>query len=128
MRIVGTCSTPQSMPSRKLNTMLSYAFRAAVGVHFACLYVLIFVLRKTLAGAQHYAVAVALTLLMAAVVALFVADMATRTDEERQNSKFIDGVIGLIWFATVAFLSMNSLRAGDWCKIPITLTDSRQNR
>jgi uncharacterized membrane protein len=100
------------MRTQNLNTVFSYGFRAAVGAHFACLCVLFFVLRNTLAGAQHYAVAVALSILIVAIVILFAADMMTRTNETRHKSKFVDGVIGLIWLATVGLLLMNSLRAG----------------
>ncbi len=94
------------------NTVVSYAFRSAIGAHFASLYVLIFGLKNTLFSAQHYAVAVALTILMAIIGVLFVVDMATRTDAGRGRSKLIDGVLGLIWLAVVVFLSVNSIRAG----------------
>jgi len=100
--------------SSNLNTAISYGFRTAVAVHFACLFVLIFVMRRTLVGVPHYVVAVVLTILMAVIAVLFVAAMATRKDERRGHSKLVDGVVGCVWFAVVGFLFVNSFRAGIW--------------
>ena len=102
------------MEQRNLNTVVSRAFRTAVAVHFACLFVLFFVMRWTLVGAPHYVVAVILTVLMGVIAVLFVADMVTRGDESRGRAKLLDGIVGCIWFAVVGFLLMNSLRAGMW--------------
>jgi uncharacterized membrane protein len=100
------------MTKSKTNTIVSYAFRSAVAAHFASLFVLFFVLKNTLGGAQHYTVAVVLTILMAMIAVLFVADMAMRTDAGRGHAKLVDGVIGLVWLAVVVVLSVNSIRAG----------------
>lgn len=102
------------MENRNLNTVISYGFRSAVGVHFVWLGVLTFGLRKTLVGFQHHAVAVVLTLLMAIIVILFVADIVTREDGSRAYSKLVDVAVGCVWFAVVGFLVMNSVRAGMW--------------
>ena len=94
------------------NTVVSYAFRSAVGAHFTSLFGLIFVSKTTLVGEQYRIVAVVLSILMAMIALLFVADMATRIEAERKHAKLIDGVLGLIWLAVVVFLSVNSIRAG----------------
>ncbi len=103
-----------SVGRHKLNTIISYAVRTAVGVHFACLYVLTFGLTYTLAGLNHYVAAVALTILMAAIVVLFVVDIMTRRDEKRSHSKLIDTVIGSAWVVVVGFLLLNNVRSGLW--------------
>ncbi len=97
---------------RNLNTAISYAFRTAVAVHFACLFVLFFVLRWSLVAVRI--VPAVLSILMAVVGVLFVADMATRKDEGRGQSKLVDAIIGCVWFVVVAFLLMNSCRTGIW--------------
>ena len=102
------------MENRNLNTVISYGFRSAVGVHFVWLGVLTFGMRKTLVGFQHHVVAVVLTLLMAIIVMLFVAAMVTRKDDSRTYSKLVDVAVGCVWFAIVGFLVMNSVRAGMW--------------
>jgi ABC-type Na+ efflux pump permease subunit len=102
------------METRNTNTVISYGFRTAVGVHFVCLCVLTFGMSKTLIGFSHHAVALVLTTLMAIIGVLFVGDMATRKDERREHSKLVDVVVGCVWLAIVGFLVMNSLRAGMW--------------
>ncbi len=100
------------MERRSVNTTISYVFRVAVAAHFAFLYLLIFGLPYTLAGLQHFAVAVVLTVLMAMIAVLIVADMATRTDARRPHAKLIDGVIASTWLVVVGFLLLNDLRYG----------------
>ena|ERR1039458_2599607 len=96
------------------NTVVSYAFRALVVVHLFCLYVLIFGMRTTLFGFEHFFVAVALTVLMTAIVALLVVDMMTRKEPARKLSKVIDGALGSGWLALMAFLFLQNLRSGIW--------------
>jgi hypothetical protein len=100
------------MTQRTLNTVVSRAFRAAVGIHFACLFLLFFVLPYTLFGLWHFVVGVLLTALMLAILALFITDMVTKQDKQLRFSKLTDGVIGAVWIAVVLPLLMNSIRAG----------------
>jgi hypothetical protein len=102
------------MENRNLNTVISYGFRTAVALHFVSLSVLTFGTRKAFVGFQHHVVAVVLTLLMAIIVVLFVADMVTRKDESRAYSKLVDVTVGSVWFAIAGFLVVNSVRAGMW--------------
>ena|SRR5690242_19922666 len=95
------------------NTAISYAFRAAVALNVMSLIVLTFVLRNTLVGRPHVVVAVGLIILMVIEVVLFTIDMATRTVERRKRAKLIDFWIGCIWFVSLGFLFMNSLRGGE---------------
>jgi uncharacterized SAM-binding protein YcdF (DUF218 family) len=103
-----------SVKRRDLNAIMSYLFRAAVGVHLGCPYVLIFVLPYTFIGLQHLVVAIVLTILMVAIAVLFVADMVTRKREGRVYSKLVDAGIGSAWIAVVGFLLLNNLRSGIW--------------
>jgi uncharacterized membrane protein len=102
-----------TVPIRNLNTAFSYGFRSAVALHFASLFVLIFMLEDTLVGFRHHVVAVALSILMAVVAVLFMADMVTQKAEGREQAKVIDVILACTWFALVGYLVINSLRAGE---------------
>ena len=99
-----------SNQSRSLNTLFSYAFRASVAVHILSLGVLFFVLRNTFVGLPHVLIEIALTVMMALVAVLFVADMVTRRAETRSYSKAFDAVVGGLWCAFVTWLILLSLR------------------
>jgi hypothetical protein len=92
-----------------LNTPISYAFRAAVALNVAFLFVLTFVLRDTIVGRPHLIVAVCLSILMVMEVVLFIIDMSTPAVAARKHAKLIDFWIGCIWFISLGFLFMNSL-------------------
>lgn len=68
----------------------------------------------TLFGFRHYVIAVVLTLVMALVVVLFVADMATVGTA--RLAKAIDAIIGIGWAALVGFLVSNSWHAAVWAQ------------
>jgi hypothetical protein len=81
-------------------------------VHFAVLYVLTFEMRSTLFGLWHYIVAVALIVLVGAIVALFVADMATQNSPTL--SRAMDAVICFGWAAVIGFLASITWHARIW--------------
>ena len=96
------------------NTSASYGFRVLVIVHLVCLYVLTFGMKNTLYGHSHNVLAIALTVLMTGIVALFVTDMLTRKETSRKFAKLVDGALGGAWLALMGFLLLQNLRSGIW--------------
>ena len=99
---------------RNLSVRVSNAFRILVAIHLICLYVLFFAMRNTLFGFWHDMVAIGLTLLMIAIVALFIWDMTISRDAARKSTRLVDGLLGGGWLCLVGSLILNSMRSGIW--------------
>jgi hypothetical protein len=111
---VARAKTGEARPLQRESIIVnaSIGFRTAVVLHFGILYVLTFGMKSTLLGFWHYIAAVGLSLLMAAIVALFVADMASPNSP--RLSRAIDAIIGIGWSAVVGFLISNSWHTTGW--------------
>ncbi len=98
----------------RVNTISSYGFRAAVAIHLLSLVVLYFVVPITFLGTPHFFIGIWLTVLMAAILLLFIADMSTSVYEKRGRAKLVDVVIGVVWLCVVGPLLANNIRTGLW--------------
>jgi hypothetical protein len=95
---------------RNVNTMLSYSLRIVVALHASLLGIL-FVFEKSTGPATNLVLILTIALVFI-ILALLVADWATRKEQTRRFSKLIDSIVGVGWVLAIIVAVLHSLSMG----------------